>query len=145
MKIEKTNLELLNIFSTCSSYLEKNKEADTKFKKCVESISKQCAPLKEAYDIEVEDIRLDNCLTDDTSRKKILRNEKGGYEFNVDGTKAVGEQVKKLLEKKVIFHTRILEGNNDFVDTLTEEEKRFFNGLVFDEIDLDDFEKQFKD
>ena len=60
----------------------------------------------------IESAAIDFCLEDPTT-KKILRNEKGGYEYT-----------------KVDIDARITEGDY----ALTAEEKEFFSGIVIPEI-----------
>jgi len=52
----------------------------------------------EEYDEALEDLRLDNCYKDGS---KIVRDEKGNYQWTAEGEKAFRKGVKELVNKEV--------------------------------------------
>lgn len=92
------------------AYLTPDKESETKperaARKAAEAvlrvIDKDVLP---DYNDEVEDIRVDHCAVDATS-KVILKDSKGLYEFTKDGTKSFKKDVKALGKKEVTFELK---------------------------------------
>ena len=110
-KVNKTNAELLELVRFLNSTpVEKGSKAEAKLKKIAEKIK----PLFEDYNEKREDIRLDHAYTE--SNGVLELNEKGEYKFTKDGIKAMGKDMKKLLDDTFEFYqfTFSKEGIEDF-------------------------------
>lgn len=59
---------------------------------------KKFSPLYDEYDEAVEDLRLDNCYKEGN---KIVRDEKGNYQWTAEGEKAFRKAVKELVNTEV--------------------------------------------
>ena len=90
----------------------------------------------------MDEINLEHCLTDKVFNK-ILKDERGEYEFDKEGLKAKKDKVKILLEEKITLNSRIIEGNDEYIKDMTTFQLQFLSGLVVSE--QEDFEAQFND
>ena len=142
MKVEKTNVELISISSAAVSLLENKSLAGTKLESCIHSLLKQTNKLMGDYNEELEDINIELCLVDKVFGK-ILKDEKGNYEFDKEGILKKKEKVKELLEKKVTLNSRILEANAEHIKDMSRFQIEHLSGLIIPA--QEDFESQFDD
>lgn len=75
--------------------------AESKTQKKLQKIYEKVKPFHESYQLQIEDLRLDNASTDD--KDILLLDDKGGYKFTKEGVKKLNEQVKELGEKEFEF------------------------------------------
>jgi len=61
-------------------------------------LTKKFSSLYEAYDEALEDLRLDHCYKEGN---KIVRDEKGNFQWTAEGEKAFRKEFKALLNKEV--------------------------------------------
>lgn len=98
-KVNKSNAELLELVRALNmTPAEKGSKAEVKLKKIAEKIK----PLFENYNEKREEIRLDHAHTD--SNGVLDLNEKGEYKFTKDAIKAMGKDMKKLLDETFEFY-----------------------------------------
>ncbi len=102
-KVEKTYRELLEFQAkvqqiTSAPYNEDNENVAPRV--LLARVSKKINKALEEYEEAIETIRIKHCLKDSASNK-IIRNEKGQYEFDADGTLAMIKEVKDLQKTSV--------------------------------------------
>ena len=88
---------------------------ETKTAKKLVKIYEKVKPHHEAYQTEVEILRLDNAQTDD--KDCLLLDDKGGYKFTKDGIKKLTKDIEALNDKEfdfVIINVVNQEGLKDF-------------------------------
>lgn len=115
------------------TWSEKCTKEPTKLFVNMRNIKKQVEELQIEYNEKVDDLRLDNCATDEKTGV-ILHTDVVGKDgqitqikqFTPAGTKKFNKEVKELLEKEVDIHVRITEGEFN----LTDEQKEHFNGIL---------------
>lgn len=96
--------DLIDFDRAQASYKNRHKE-DTKLSHAVERIISQVKKLNQEFnenlELELDAIRIEHCLTDPPNNPdgKVLRNEKGGYEFS---------RVKELIVKTKLHEARNL-------------------------------------
>lgn len=88
-----TNKDLSLLYSKLSKTIEANGE-DTKLGKKMIKIFERIKPYLEAYQKEVDGLRLDNALTDD--KDVLLLDEKGEYKFTKENLKKLTNQIEVL-------------------------------------------------
>ncbi|MEK6879217.1 MAG: hypothetical protein AABY22_06385, partial [Nanoarchaeota archaeon] len=101
----------------------------TKLVSNMKNIIKQGGKHFEEFKELSNDIQIDHCAVDEKT-KVILREENGSYKFTKEGLKECNKAIKELVEKKVIIHVRITEGEWE----LTDDEKEIFSGILIPEI-----------
>ncbi len=109
-KVTRTNTELLELVRNLNmTPAEKGSKREAKLKKIAEKIKQ----LFEEYNEKREEIRLDHAYAD--SKGVLELNEKGEYKFTKEGIKAMGKDMKALLEKEFDFYqfTFSIEGIED--------------------------------
>ena len=74
---------------------------ETKVQKKLFRLYEKVKSHHESYQAQVEELRLDNALTDD--KDILLLDEKGGYKFTKESIKKLTAQVKELGEKEFEF------------------------------------------
>lgn len=74
---------------------------ETKTAKKLVKIYEKVKPQHEAYQSEVEILRLDNAQTDD--KDCLLLDEKGGYKFSKEGIKKLTKDIETLNDKEFDF------------------------------------------
>ena len=104
--------QLLQLVSSINAVIG-NQESKTQKKlfKLYEKVKKH----HEAYQTEVEILRLDNAQTDD--KDCLLLDDKGGYKFTKDGIKKLTKDIEALNDKEfdfVIINVVNQEGLKDF-------------------------------
>jgi ElaB/YqjD/DUF883 family membrane-anchored ribosome-binding protein len=98
-KVTRTNTELLELVRNLNMTLsEKGSKREVKLKKIAEKIKQ----LFEEYNEKREEIRLDHAYADKNGVLEL--NEKGEYKFTKEGIKAMGKDMKALLEKEFDFY-----------------------------------------
>lgn len=142
MKVKRTYLEMFTFINVASNYI-KNTPEETKLKKCVENVIKQCKPLVEDYNEKLSEINLKHCLVDEKT-KKVLVNTEGGFEYTKEALSAKNKEVQELLKQEIVLHARVLPENNDLIETLDSTEKEVFSELVIDTF-VDEIEKLFNE
>lgn len=75
--------------------------SETRTQKKLVQIYNKVKPSHEAYQAEVESLRLDNAQVDD--KDCLLLNEKGDFRFTKEGIKNLTTQIKELGEKEFEF------------------------------------------
>jgi len=73
--------------------------------------------------------------------KFILKNDKGERQFTIEAEKKLKVELKALQVTVVECHTRIPEGIDSLIASLTDIEKEFFSGIVIPEQPKEDNEK----
>jgi hypothetical protein len=74
---------------------------ETKTAKKLVKIYEKVKPQHEAYQSEVENLRLDNAQTDD--KDCLLLDDKGGYKFSKEGIKKLTKDIETLNDKEFDF------------------------------------------
>jgi hypothetical protein len=74
---------------------------ETKTAKKLVKIYEKVKPQHEAYQSEIENLRLDNAQTDD--KDCLLLDEKGGYKFSKEGIKKLTKDIETLNDKEFDF------------------------------------------
>lgn len=98
-KVTRTNTELLELVRNLNmTPAEKGSKREVKLKKIAEKIKQ----LFEEYNEKREEIRLDHAYADKNGVLEL--NEKGEYKFTKEGIKAMGKDMKALLEKEFDFY-----------------------------------------
>lgn len=102
-KVEKTYRELLEFQAKVQQisnapYNQDNEDVAPRV--LLTRVSKKISKALEEYEEAIETIRIKHCLKDPSSNK-IIRSEKGQYEFDADGTLAMIKEVKDLQKTSV--------------------------------------------
>lgn len=131
--MKKTYLEIQEADQVVAQVYAKNdKLKNTKFSYAWKKfINKNYIPVSKILQEELEDNRIEYCLTDEKT-KEILYNEKGGYKYSKEGLKKLLEVNRKILadyEKKEIEIEPFIVKEED-LPKLTEEEKEQLKGLI---------------
>jgi hypothetical protein len=126
----KTYKDLTNLIADLNSVIGTQ---ETKTQKKLFKLYERVKSHHEAYQLEVENLRLDNAATDD--KGILLTDEKGGYQFTKEGLKKLRLDIENLNKKEIEF--KVIEVINpeglesfDFLEGWT-------NGIKF-EIEEDD-------
>lgn len=99
IKVNKTYAELLELVRSLNiTPAEKGSKAEAKLKKIAEKIK----PIFEEYNEKREEIRLDHAFAAPNGVLEL--NEKGEYKFTKEGIKAMGKDMKKLLDETFEFY-----------------------------------------
>lgn len=147
MKVEKTYSELMKFAAVAENYLNKQKaknaakvepketEKENKLVLGIKSFSKQLSKLFEGYNEERDNLQLDNCLVDETTKAILydtLPNGARNRRFTVAAEKNLKKELKNLGETNVSVDSRIIKGVEDLISELDEEEIEHFSGLVIE-------------
>jgi hypothetical protein len=106
------NKDLLQLVSNLNAVIGSQ---ETKTAKKLVKIYEKVKPHHEAYQAEVEILRLDNASTDD--KDCLLLDEKGNYRFSKEGIKKLTKDIEALNDKEfdfVIINVVNQEGLEDF-------------------------------
>lgn len=76
-------------------------KAETKVQKKLQKIYEKVKPHHESYNLQVDELRLDNAATDD--KGVLLLDDKGGYKFNKEGIRKFNKDLEVLSEKEFDF------------------------------------------
>ena len=92
------NKDLLQLVANLNAVIGSQ---ETKTAKKLVKIYEKVKPHHEAYQAEVEILRLDNASTDD--KDCLLLNEKGNYRFSKEGIKKLTKDIEALNDKEFDF------------------------------------------
>lgn len=93
-----TNKNLLTLRSFSEMLAKTPDAADLMPIAHLSRLTKKFSSLYEAYDEALEDLRLDHCYKEGN---KIVRDEKGNFQWTAEGEKAFRKEFKALLNKEV--------------------------------------------
>jgi hypothetical protein len=126
----KTYKDLTNLIADLNSVIGTQ---ETKTQKKLFKLYERVKSHHEAYQSEIEVLRLDNAATDD--KGILLSDDKGGYQFTKDGLKKLRLDIESLNKKEIDF--KIIEViNPQGLETFSFLEG-WTNGITF-EIEEDD-------
>ncbi|MCE9539755.1 MAG: hypothetical protein K8R85_11125 [Bacteroidetes bacterium] len=129
MIVQKSYTELFELNKVSGLYIRK--KPDNKISEALKKFSeKQLAKRFEEYNDEIDDLQLNNCLTDDTKKGAIMKDEKGGRMYSVAGEMKLKADIKNLNKKQVEIHSRIVEDIDDLIKELDEYEVEAFSGII---------------
>jgi ribosomal protein S24E len=74
---------------------------ETKVQKKLFKLYEKIKPFHESYNIQRDELRLDNAATDD--KGILVTDEKGEYKFNKEGVKKLTKDIEALNEKEFDF------------------------------------------
>ena len=94
----KTYKDLTNLIADLNAVIGTQ---ETKTQKKLFKLYERLKPNHEAYQLEVENLRLDNAATDD--KGILLADEKGGYQFTKEGVKKLRLDIENLNKKEIEF------------------------------------------
>jgi len=92
------NKQLLQLVANLNAVIG---NSETKTQKKLVQIYNKVKPYHEAYNTEVESLRLDNAQTD--SNDCLLLTEKGEYKFSKEGIKKLTKDIEALNDKEFDF------------------------------------------
>ena len=104
--------QLLQLVSSINAVIG---NSETKTQKKLVQIYNKVKPHHEAYQAEVEILRLDNAQTDD--KDCLLLDDKGNYKYSKEGIKKLTKDIEALNDKEfdfVIINVVNQEGLKDF-------------------------------
>jgi hypothetical protein len=126
----KTYKDLTNLIADLNAVIGTQ---ETKTQKKLFKLYERLKPHREAYQSEIEELRLDNAATDD--KGILLSDEKGGYQFTKEGLKKLRLDIESLNKKEIEF--KVIEViNPQGLETFSFLEG-WTNGITF-EIEEDD-------
>jgi hypothetical protein len=126
----KTYKDLTNLIADLNAVIGTQ---ETKTQKKLFKLYERVKPNHEAYQSEIEILRLDNAATDD--KGILLSDDKGGYQFTKDGLKKLRLDIENLNAKEIDF--KVIEVvNPQGLETFSFLEG-WTNGITF-EIEEDD-------
>jgi hypothetical protein len=126
----KTYKDLTNLIADLNAVIGTQ---ETKTQKKLFKLYERLKPHREAYQSEIEELRLDNAATDD--KGILLSDEKGGYQFTKEGLKKLRLDIESLNAKEIDF--KVIEVvNPQGLETFSFLEG-WTNGIIF-EIEEDD-------
>jgi hypothetical protein len=126
----KTYKDLTNLIADLNAVIGTQ---ETKTQKKLFKLYERLKPHREAYQSEIEELRLDNAATDD--KGILLSDDKGGYQFTKDGLKKLRLDIESLNAKEIEFKA-IEVINPQGLETFSFLEG-WTNGIIF-EIEEDD-------
>jgi hypothetical protein len=94
----KTYKDLTNLIADLNSVIGTQ---ETKTQKKLFKLYERVKPNHEAYQSEIEVLRLDNAATDD--KGILLTDDKGGYQFTKEGVKKLRLDIENLNKKEIEF------------------------------------------
>ena len=94
----KTYKDLTNLIADLNAVIGTQ---ETKTQKKLFKLYERVKPNHEAYQSEIEVLRLDNAATDD--KGILLTDEKGGYQFTKEGVKKLRLDIENLNAKEIDF------------------------------------------
>jgi hypothetical protein len=126
----KTYKDLTNLIADLNAVIGTQ---ETKTQKKLFKLYERVKPNHEAYQSEIEILRLDNAATDD--KGILLTDDKGGYQFTKEGVKKLRLDIENLNAKEIDF--KVIEVvNPQGLETFSFLEG-WTNGITF-EIEEDD-------
>jgi hypothetical protein len=94
----KTYKDLTNLIADLNAVIGSQ---ETKTQKKLFKLYERVKSHHEAYQSEIEELRLDNAATDD--KGILLMDEKGGYQFTKEGVKKLRLDIESLNAKEIEF------------------------------------------
>ena len=94
----KTYKDLTNLIADLNAVIGTQ---ETKTQKKLFKLYERLKPNHEAYQSEIEVLRLDNAATDD--KGILLTDDKGGYQFTKEGLKKLRLDIESLNKKEIEF------------------------------------------
>jgi hypothetical protein len=94
----KTYKDLTNLIADLNAVIGTQ---ETKTQKKLFKLYERVKPNHEAYQSEIEVLRLDNAATDD--KGILLMDDKGGYQFTKEGVKKLRLDIENLNKKEIDF------------------------------------------
>jgi hypothetical protein len=94
----KTYKDLTNLIADLNAVIGSQ---ETKTQKKLFKLYERLKSNHEAYQSEIEELRLDNAATDD--KGILLTDEKGGYQFTKEGVKKLRLDIESLNAKEIDF------------------------------------------
>lgn len=119
-KVEKTYRELLEFAQKVQQITNapyNNNNEDVAPRVLLARVSKKINKALEDYEEALETIRIKHCLKDKDTNK-IIRNEKGQYEFDAEGTLAMIKEIKDLQKTSVEISFDTVLPYSDLLATL---------------------------
>jgi hypothetical protein len=124
-KVEKTYRDLLEFSAKVQQLGNAPQEGDEiKPRVLLNRMAKKVLKPLEEYEEAIETLRIKHCLKDKETNK-IVKNEKGHYDFDADGTIAFIEAVKQLQKTKVEISIETTLPYSELLATLPEQSKPF--------------------
>lgn len=102
--MKKTYADLLGVIQITNAIL--GQDQTTLGSKKLFKIAKLLEPKLDEYNSKLEDLRLDNCSTDD--KNNLILDEKGGYTYNKDGNRNLKKAIKDLLAEELEFEPIVI-------------------------------------
>lgn len=141
MKIKKTYTELIEFASISNNYSYLEKDNENKLVSAINLINKQLKGIFEEYNDERDTIQINMCLVDDITQAilyDVIPGTNGQpatreKRYSVSGMIKLKDAIKKLNKKQVQIHSRIVEGIEDLISTLTDDERIAFSELIIPE------------
>jgi hypothetical protein len=130
MTIKRTYEDLNRFAVVAQAWLAKDPANEQgKLAYAITKVMARCEKLLQRYKAKVEDLRIEACLTDE--KGKILRDQRGDFEFTQKGLKDFNAARQKLFETEEVeidphFATQVPA-------TLTAMEREVFTGIVIRE------------
>ncbi len=139
MIIKKTYSELFIYNQVGGAYLQKNPENKVSAA-IIKFADKQLKQIFTDYEDELDNLRLNNCLVDEKTRAVLHKERKlidaNGKEiivmdrqFSPEGEIKLKGEIKELNKVGVDVHSRILDGIDDLIKLMTDEEKEAFSEI----------------
>lgn len=138
MKTKKTFLHLRNFDVIASAYMEKNKGVENILIISIKRFSKQLRDIYDEYNDERDNLQITHCLKDEKKQFAIMKDELGNRMYSADGEKGLKKELMALSKREWDIHSRISEGVELLIPSLTEIEKEFFSELVIPKQAIDD-------
>jgi hypothetical protein len=126
-EMQKTYEKVFEFMGETGAWISQNPEL-TKFKYGLEREMKLLKNVKENFEIEANDISIDNAATDD--KGVLLTDANGAFKFTKEGLKARNKQHRELLSKSVEIEPYYV---SEIPDELTDEQRQAFTGFVIRE------------
>lgn len=101
-KVTRSYEDLMILVRALNIILSNKDIAASKAGKKLEKIAKKAQPFLEQYNEKLEDLRLEHANVDENG--SLLTDEKGGYKYSKEGTKALNAAVKALLKSEFDFY-----------------------------------------
>lgn len=125
--MNKTNEEVLEFLGVAEVWLQKNQD-DSKFCYAVDKVAKDARSVKKHMEHLINDINVKHAIEDGTP-KKLLRNERGEYEYTKNGMLARNKDARELLEQT----TEITPHFAEAPEGLRQDLRDAFTGFVIKE------------
>jgi hypothetical protein len=133
----KTTIKSIDQFNQLATYYLQKNTADTKLNYALKKVQKQCEPVLEAYNSNLQDIAINNASVDEKGNLVHVKNEVSGAIIDYKYTKEAA--IKRKNESKDLYNVEkdypitphILR---DLPADLAEEQIEIFAGFVMEPI-----------